>query len=458
MRIIVCGAGLVGSSIARQLASENNDVTIVDQSPETIQQMNDSLDVRAIEGYASHPDVLEKAGARDAEMIVAVTQYDEINMVACQVAHSLFEVPTKIARIRAQTYLDPSWQNLFTRDHMPIDVIISPEIEVARAITSRLTVPGATDMVSFVDDRVRVVAVAIDETCPIIDTPLRQLTELFPDLHMRIVGIVRAEGIITPGGDDQILVGDEVYFSVETKQVGRAMSAFGHDEKEARRIVVIGGGNIGLFLSKQIIDEIPDVRLKLIEINRDQAERAADQLEKAVVIFGNSMASEILAEANVQGADAVIAVTNDDQVNILSSLLAKREGAARATTLVNNMTYGPLVRSLGIDAVVNPRAITVSRILQHIRRGRIRGVHSLRDGLAEIIEAETLETSPLSGKTLREAKLPSGVIVGALVRGEEVIIPRADTVIQTGDRVIVFATRDMVKKVEKMFAVRLDFF
>jgi trk system potassium uptake protein TrkA len=458
MRIIVCGAGLVGSSIARQLASENNDVTIVDQSPETIQQMNDSLDVRAIEGYASHPDVLEKAGAHDAEMIVAVTQYDEINMVACQVAHSLFEVPTKIARIRAQTYLDPSWQNLFTRDHMPIDVIISPEIEVARAITSRLTVPGATDMVSFVDDRVRVVAVAIDETCPIIDTPLRQLTELFPNLHMRIVGIVRAEGIITPGGDDQILVGDEVYFSVETKQVGRAMSAFGHDEKEARRIVVIGGGNIGLFLSKQIIDEIPDVRLKLIELNRDQAERAADQLEKAVVIFGNSMASEILAEANVQGADAVIAVTNDDQVNILSSLLAKREGAARATTLVNNMTYGPLVRSLGIDAVVNPRAITVSRILQHIRRGRIRGVHSLRDGLAEIIEAETLETSPLSGKTLREAKLPSGVIVGALVRGEEVIIPRADTVIQTGDRVIVFATRDMVKKVEKMFAVRLDFF
>ena len=458
MRIIVCGAGLVGSSIARQLASENNDVTIVDQSPETIQQMNDSLDVRAIEGYASHPDVLEKAGAHDAEMIVAVTQNDEINMVACQVAHSLFEVPTKIARIRAQTYLDPSWQNLFTRDHMPIDVIISPEIEVARAITSRLTVPGATDMVSFADDRVRVVAVSIDESCPIIDTPLRQLTELFPDLHMRIVGIVRAEGIITPGGDDQILVGDEVYFSVETKQVQRAMSAFGHEEKEARRIVVIGGGNIGLFLSKQIIDEIPDVRLKLIELNRDQAERVADQLEKAVVIFGDSMASEILAEANVQEADAVIAVTNDDQVNILSSLLAKREGAARATTLVNNMTYGPLVRSLGIDAVVNPRAITVSRILQHIRRGRIRGVHSLRDGLAEIIEAETLETSPLSGKTLRAAKLPSGIIVGALVRGEEVIVPRADTVIQTGDRVIVFATRDMVKKVEKMFAVRLDFF
>ncbi len=458
MRIIVCGAGLVGSSIARQLASENNDVTIVDQSPETIQQMNETLDVRAIEGYASHPDILEQAGAPDAEMIVAVTQNDEINMVACQVAHSLFDVPTKIARIRAQTYLDPSWQNLFTRDHMPIDVIISPEIEVARAITSRLDVPGATDMVSFVDDRVRVVAVSIDDGCPIIDTPLRQLTELFPDLHMRIVGIVRAEGIITPGGDDQILVSDEVYFSVDAKQVQRAMAAFGHEEKEARHIVVIGGGNIGLFLSKQIIDELPDVRLKMIEVSRDRAETVADQLEKAVVICGDSLSSEILTEANVQSADAVIAVTNDDQVNILSSLLAKREGAKRATTLVNNMTYGPLVRSLGIDAVVNPRAITTSRILQHIRRGRIRGVHSLRDGLAEIIEAETLDTSPLSGKSLRDAKLPAGVIVGAIARNDEIIIPRADTVIQTGDRVIVFATRKMVKKVEKMFAVRLDFF
>ena len=458
MRIIVCGAGLVGSSIARQLASENNDVTIIDQSPETIQKMNETLDVRAIEGYASHPNVLEQAGARDAEMIVAVTQNDEINMVACQVAHSLFEVPTKIARIRAQTYLEPAWQNLFSRDHMPIDVIISPEIEVARAITSRLNVPGATDMVSFADDRVRVVAVSINENCPIIDTPLRQLTELFPDLHMRIVGIVRREGIITPGGDDQILVGDEVYFTVDAKQVLRAMGALGLEQRQTRRIVVIGGGNIGLFLSKQIIEEIPDVRLKLIEVSRDRAERVADELERAVVIYGDSLASEILAEANVQDADAVIAVTNDDQVNILSSLLAKREGAARATTLVNNLTYGPLIRSLGIDAVVNPRAITVSRILQHIRRGRIRGVHSLRDGMAEIIEAETLETSPLSGKALRDVKLPAGVIIGAIVRDDEVIIPRGETMIETGDRVIVFATREMVKKVEKMFAVRLDFF
>jgi trk system potassium uptake protein TrkA len=458
MRIIVCGAGLVGSSIARQLASENNDVTIIDQSPETIQKMNETLDVRAIEGYASHPNVLEQAGARDAEMIVAVTQNDEINMVACQVAHSLFEVPTKIARIRAQTYLEPAWQNLFSRDHMPIDVIISPEIEVARAITSRLNVPGATDMVSFADDRVRVVAVSINENCPIIDTPLRQLTELFPDLHMRIVGIVRREGIITPGGDDQILVGDEVYFTVDARQVVRAMGTFGLEERQSRRIVVIGGGNIGLFLSKQIMEEIPDVRLKLIEVSKDRAERVADELERAVVIYGDSLASEILAEANVQDADAVIAVTNDDQVNILSSLLAKREGAARATTLVNNLTYGPLIRSLGIDAVVNPRAITVSRILQHIRRGRIRGVHSLRDGMAEIIEAETLETSPLSGKALRDVKLPAGVIIGAIVRDDEVIIPRGETMIETGDRVIVFATREMVKKVEKMFAVRLDFF
>jgi trk system potassium uptake protein TrkA len=458
MKVIVCGAGLVGSTIARQLAAEGNEVTMIDNSAERANKAAETYDLRAIVGHASHPDVLEQAGASDADMLIAVTFADEVNMVACEVAHALFNVPTKIARIRAQGYLRPEWSDLFNEKHISIDFIISPEIEVARAITSRLNVPGATDMVSFADDRVRVVAVSINENCPIIDTPLRQLTELFPDLHMRIVGIVRREGIITPGGDDQILVGDEVYFTVDARQVVRAMGTFGLEERQSRRIVVIGGGNIGLFLSKQIMEEIPDVRLKLIEVSKDRAERVADELERAVVIYGDSLASEILAEANVQDADAVIAVTNDDQVNILSSLLAKREGAARATTLVNNLTYGPLIRSLGIDAVVNPRAITVSRILQHIRRGRIRGVHSLRDGMAEIIEAETLETSPLSGKALRDVKLPAGVIIGAIVRDDEVIIPRGETMIETGDRVIVFATREMVKKVEKMFAVRLDFF
>jgi trk system potassium uptake protein TrkA len=458
MKVIICGAGQVGTSITEQLVGERNDVTVIDHSADRIRRLNDTLDVRAIHGHAAHPDMLERAGASGSDMIIAVTQFDEINMVACQVGHSLFNIPTKIARVRAQSYLAPAWRDLFSQKHLPIDLIISPEIEVARSVTRRLHVPGATDSIGFVDELVQVVAVDIDQNCPLIDTPLRQLTELFPDLHIRVFGIARGDSIITPSGDDQILVGDEVYFAVETGQTARAMAAFGHEEKEARRIVVVGGGNIGLYLCKQLYDEFPNLNLKVIEINKERAELVADEIEKAVVLFGDSLDSEILTEANVASAEEVIAVTNDDQVNVLSSLLAKRMGAKRVMTLVNNAGYGPLMRSLGVDAVVNPRAITVSRILRQVRRGKIRGVHSVRGGMAEVLEAEALETSPLVGKPLRDVKLPDGIIIGAVVRQRSVIIPRGDTVIEAKDRVVVFATKDAVRRVEKLFTVRLDFF
>jgi trk system potassium uptake protein TrkA len=458
MKVIVCGAGLVGASIAQQLASENNDVTVVDVDSEVLRRVGESMDVQTIGGHASQPDVLESAGATDADMIIAVTQGDEINMVACQVAHSLFKVPTRIARVRAQSYLQPEWADLFSRDHMPIDVIISPEIEVARAVSRRLHVPGASDMISFGDDRVRVVAVLIDEDTPLIDTPLRQLTELFPEMSIRILGILRGDEIIVPSSDDQMLDGDEVYFAVDSSHLTRAMAAFGHEEPEARRIVIIGGGNIGLFLAKQLGTDHPNVALKIIEVNKERAEFVAEQLDGVVVLCGDALDAEILNEANVRTAEAVIAVTNDDQINILSSLLAKRDGSKRAMTLVNNASYGALMRSLGVDAVVNPRAITVSRILQHIRRGRIRAVHSLREGKAEIIEAEALEASPLVGTAIRDLKLPHGVIAGAIVREDEVIIPRGATVVKAHDKVILFATKSVLKKVEKLFAVRLEFF
>ena len=458
MKVIVCGAGQVGASISQHLAGENNDVTVVDHDPSLIRRINESLDVDTILGPASHPDVLENAGASNAEMIIAVTRHDEVNMVACQVAHSIFDIPTKIARIRAQSYLAPEWQDLFSRDNMPIDVIISPEIEIAKAVSRRLHAPGASDMISFADDLVRVIAVSINKECPIIDTPLRQLTELFPDLHLRVFAISREDNLITPDADDQIFVGDEVYFAVESTQVNRAMSAFGHEEQEARRLIIVGGGNIGLFLATELFNETQNISLKIIEKDSKRAEFVADKISKALVIHGDSLDSNILSEANVDSAESVIAVTNDDQVNILSSLLAKREGASRVMTLINNATYGPLMRSLGIDAVVDPRSITVSRILQHIRRGRIRAVHSLPDGNSEIIEAEALETSPLVGKSLREIALPNGIIIGAIVREGKVIMPRGDTEIINKDRVILFVKRKMIKRVEKLFAVRLDFF
>ncbi len=458
MKIIVCGAGQVGFNIAKQLASEHNDVTVIDQSPELIQKISDSLDVQAMVGYASQPDVLERAGTGDADMIIAVTFADEVNMVACQIAHSMFNVPTKIARVRTQSYLNPIWSDLFSRDHMPIDVIISPEIEVAHAISRRLEVPGAFDVMPFGDGKVRLVGVRLAEDCPVIDTPLRQLTELFPDLNIRVVGITRGTTTIAPEGDDQMLADDEVYFVAAADHVERALVVFGHEEKEARRIVIVGGGNIGLFLAKEIESNYPDVRVRLIESDLARAEEIVDELGHTVVLHGDALDQDILREANIRETETIVAVTNDDKVNILASLLAKGEGCQRAMVLVNNSSYGALVTSLGVDVFVDPRATTVSIILQHVRRGRIHGLYSIGDGEAEVIEADALETSSLIGTPLRDIKLPAGIIVGAIVRGEEVIIPRGDAVVRQDDRVVIFALANMIKKVENMFAVRLEYY
>ena len=458
MKILVCGAGEVGFSIARHLAMENNDVTVVDQSPELIQRVCETLDVKGVVGHASHPDILERAGVEDTNMIIAVTFADEVNMVACQIAHSLFDVPTKIARVRHKSYLKPIWANLFSRDHMPIDVIISPELEVARAVTRRLKVPGAFEMIPLVDDKVRLVGVRCEDTCPLINTPIRQLTQLFPDLNAVIVGLLRDATPIFPIADDEMLPGDEVYFVVESDQLGRAMTAFGHEETEARRLMILGGGNIGLFLAQEIEKEHSWVNAKIIEADAERAETVAGQLERTVVINGSVLDFDILEEANVAATETVVAVTNDDETNILASLLAKRYGCKRAITLINKSTYEPLISSLGVDVVVSPRNITVSTILQHVRRGRIHSVHTLREGFGELIEAEALETSPLVGVPIKDANLPPGVMLGAIVRDGHVISPGGSTVIQLKDRVVLFAATESVRKVEEMFSVQLEYF
>lgn len=458
MKVIVCGAGQVGFNIARYLAGAGNDVTVIDQRPELIQKIGESLDIQAITGFASHPEVLEQAGAEDAEVLIAVTFADEVNMVACQVAHSLFNVPTKIARVRHQSYLQRRWQDLFRREHMPIDVIISPEQEVARAIVRRLEVPGATEVTPFADDRVRLIATRCGPDCPILDTPLRQLTFLFPDLHLTCVGIGRGDRFFIPTGDDHLIAGDEVYSVVETSHVGRAMRVYGHEERIAERIVITGGGNVGLFLAQQLEAKRPPPSVVVIEANPERARFVADKLTHAVVLNGDARDAEIHEEANLRLAEAIVCVTNDDEVNIMTALLAKRLGCAQALTLVNNNAYAPLLGSLGIDVMVNPRDISVSSILQHVRRGRIKSAHTLRGGEAEAFEAEALETSPLVGESLDQARLPAGVIIGAILRDDELIMPRADTVIQPRDRVIVVARAAVVKRVEKLFAVRLDYF
>jgi len=379
-------------------------------------------------------------------------------MIACQVAHSLFGLPTKIARVRHQSYLEPVWSNLFSRDNLPIDVIISPEFEVASAVTRRLQVPGAFEMIPLVNDKVKLIGVRCEDTCPLLNTPLRQLTQLFPDLNIVIVGIVRNGRSIIPTSQDTLIEEDEVYFVVDSGQLLRAMAAFGHEETEARRLLVFGGGNIGLFIAQQIETDHPWVNAKVIEMNPERAETIAKLLNRAVVLNGDVLDPDLLEEANVAETDTVVAVTDDDETNILSALLAKRHGSKRAVSLINKETYQPLITNLGIDVVVSPRNITVSTILQHVRRGRIYSVHSLREGFGELIEAEAMETSPLVGKPLRDVNLPAGVIIGAVVRGDEVIKPGGNTVVQAKDRIVLFASAESISKVEKFFSVQLEYF
>lgn len=458
MKVIICGAGQVGHNIARYLATAGNKVTIIDQSVELAQRLGDSLDIQTIVGHASLPGVLEQAGADDADMLIAVTYADEVNMVACQVAHTLFNVPTKIARIRQQAYLEGRWQDLFVGSHLPIDVVISPEREVAHAIALRLEVTGALNVVPFADDRVRLVAVRASAECPILATPLRQLTYLFPNLHIVVVGIGRGDRFFIPDADDHILAEDEVHFVVETSHIGRALPAFGHEQGRSDRVVIAGGGNIGLFLAQELESRHPHIGLKVIEADERRAELAADRLVRGVVLRGDARDREILEEANIQSCEAVVTVTNNDEVNIMAALLAKRLGCGRALALVNNSTYNVIMRSIGIDVAINPRDTTVSSILQHVRRGRIKAVHTIRDGEAEVFEAEALETSPLVDRPLKELRPAGGMIVGAVVRNGAMITPRPETVVKAHDRVVIVARSDMVKKVEQLFAVRLDYF
>lgn len=458
MRVIICGAGQVGYGIAERLAAEQNDVSVIDTSADLIRGVRDNLDVRGFVGHGSHPEVLQKAGAQEADMIIAVTLHDEVNMVACQVAHSLFNVPTKIARIRAQSYLQPHYMDLFSRDHLPIDVIISPEVEVGDMVLRRISLPGATDVVRFADSRILLVAIECLEDCPVVNTPLAQLSELFPDLTSTVVGVLRGERLFVPHSADQLITGDLAYVVTSKDQVRRTLGLFGHEEQEATRMVIAGGGNIGLYVARALEQRQSRTRVKIIESTRERAVAIADELRRTVVLHGSALDQKVLLEADVQSADLMVALTNDDQVNILSSVMAKRLGCKSNLVLINNPTYHEFTRTLGIDAHVNPRNVTISRVLQHVRRGRIRAVHSVHRGAAEVIEAEALETSPLVGAPLRELELPDGMRIGAVYRDGEMITPSGSLRIKPRDRVVMFALEKAVKQVEQMFRVSLEFF
>jgi trk system potassium uptake protein TrkA len=454
MKVIILGAGQVGYNIARYLASEDCHVTIVDRSAELLRKIGDSLDVQPVVGYASHPDVLHQAGAEEADVLIAVTGSDEVNMVACEVASSLFKIETKIARIRNQNYLDPYWSELFSPNHLSIDHIISPEVEVAKAISRSIRVSGAFDVIPLISGDVKVIGVHCGQACPILNTPLRLLPNLFPKLNMIISCISRGDHIFVPTSEDQILLSDDVYFVTSQSQVQQAMEVFGFLENSAHKVIIMGGGNIGLTLALEIENSQSDVVTKIIEKNEKRAEQIARLLKHTEVLCGDALDFEVLTEANVENAGTSVAVTEDDKVNILASLLAKRYKSKRSLALLNNMAYSTLVTSLGVDAVISPQSITVSKILQHIRQGRIRSIHSLRNGEVEIIEAEARETSHIIGLSIEDLTIRGSVIVTALARGEDVFIAPQRHIIHVGDRLILTVAKESVKKVERLFATR----
>ncbi len=458
MKVIICGAGQVGWQIARHLAGENNDVTVVDNNPDLVARVSDALDVQGIAGFASYPDVLAQAGAQDADMVIAATHSDEVNMVTCQVAHSMFGIPKKVARLRAQSYLDAIYSDLYRRDHMPIDIVISPEREVAEAALRRLFAPAAFDTQSFLGGRAQLVGIDLEEDCPVINTPLRQLTDLFSTLRAIVVGVRREGRLFAPEAGDQLFAGDQIYLFCHTEDLNRALEIFGKTNQAQESLVIVGGGNVGLGVAQALENRTERVRAKVIELDRAIAEKAADALERTIVLHGDGLDSDLLDEAGIERADAILAVTDDDKTNILACVRAKAAGSRMAICLVNDPTLVPLMGPLDIDAYINPRATTVSSILRHIRHGRVREVYSIGDAEAEVIEAQVMSTSPIAGHAIRDIDFPEGVLVGVIQKGEEVVRPTGSTRIEEGDVITIFSMAADVPEVERLLQVTIDFF
>ncbi len=458
MKIIICGAGQVGGGIAERLAAEDNDVTVIDTAPQLVRSISDTLDVQGIVGHGSHPDVLAAAGAADADMIIAVTFIDEVNMMACEVANAIFNIPTKIARVRHQSYLHPEYRSLFARDNTAIDVVISPELAVGEMVLRRLALPGAFEAIYFVDEKVIAMGITLNEDCPVVNTPLSQLTELFPDLGAIVAGVYRDGSLFVPHGGDQLEPGDNIFVIADQEQAVRTLGLFGHDEQPAQRVLIGGGGNIGYYVASKLEERDTRIHVRIVEANRDRAVDIAEGLKRTVILHGSALDQNLLREAGVQQSEVYLALTNDDKVNILSAMLAKQDGASQALCLVSGLHAAPLVSPLGIDSYIDPRTVTVSSILRHVRRGRIRGVHPVQGGAGELVEAEALETSPMIGKPLREAELPAGVRIGAIVRENDVVIPTGATEIKPHDRIVLFALRDQIKEIQHLFRVSLEYF
>jgi trk system potassium uptake protein TrkA len=456
MKIIILGAGQVGTTVAYNLASEANDITVVDQDAGLLRDLQDRLDLRTVQGHGAHPDVLLRAGAEDADMMIAVTNSDETNMVACQCAWTLFHTPTKIARVRAPEYLlHPA---LFNQGALPVDVLISPEQLVTDYILRLIEQPGALQVLDFAGGRVRLVAVRAYYGGPLVGHELRNLNMHLHGGEARVAAIYRRGQAIQPDGRTVIEADDEVFFLAAAKNIGAVMKELRRAEKPFRRLIFAGGGNIGRRLAAALEGRY---RVKVIEHNPDHAREAAEQLKHSIVLQGDAADEDLLLEENIEDTDVFCAVTNDDEVNILSAMLAKRLGARKVMALINRASYVDLVEAGTIDIAISPQQATIGTLLTYVRRGDVVMVHSLRRGAAEAIEAVAhgdRNSSKVVGRTIAELKLPVGASIGAIVRGEEVIIAHHDTVIESEDHVILFlADKRRIVEVERLFQVGITF-
>ncbi len=456
MKIIILGAGQVGASVAHNLASEANDITVVDTNTMTLRELQDRLDIRTVAGEASYPDVLVRAGAEDADMMIAVTNSDETNIVACQVAYTLFHTPTKIARVRAQEYL--VHDKLFAPEAMPIDVIISPEQLVCDYIQRLIETPGALQVLDFAGGRVRLVAVRAYYGGPLVGHELRTLREHMPTTEARVVAIFRRGRPVNPEGHTVIEPDDEVFFLAAKEHIRAVMSEMRRLDKSNKRIILAGGGNIGTRLAKALESSY---QVKVIERGPERTRLIAEALDRSIVLLGDAADEDLLLEENIENTDVFCALTNDDEANILSAMLAKRLGAKKVMSLINRPSYVDLVESGVIDIAISPQQATIGSLLTHVRRGDVVMVHSLRRGAAEAIEAVAHgdeRTSKVVGRAIEDIKLPPGTTIGAIVRGEEVIMPHHDTRIESEDHVVLFLIdKARINEVERLFQVGVTF-
>ena len=460
MNIIICGAGRVGFTISKILSEQGHSITVIDQSSEDIQKIDDILDVKSIVGKGTYPSILEKANAADADMIIAVTRNDEINMLICQIAFSIFNVPKKIARIRSQDYLNPKFTKVYNKENLPIDVIISPEIEIAKSLQRKLEAPGSLDNVPFANNKIRLLEILIDNSCPIKDIKLNELTKKFPKLNSNIMGVIRDEKFILLKKTDVMLKDDKAYVIINASQMIETLTAFGHTEKISNKILIIGGGNIGFNLAKNLEESFDSARVKIIEKDKERAELIASQLNNTIVINGDALDEEVLLEANLEEVQTVLALTNDDEDNLMVSVLVEKFAKdndelsdKRTMALINKPNYSLLQTSLKIDDFIDPRMNTVSSILKHIHKGTIENAYSILNGEYEVIEAEIIETSELVNKELKNSNLPDEIRIGAVLRDDEVIIPRSNFVFKKQDIVVLLAKKDFLHVVENMFRI-----